>query len=530
MQWKPYHTSLNNHSLINILICLKKNFLLLTLLSLTGCVAVETVPAETPALKTQDKKPTNKPEVKPGKFQWKDHELQKKTENKKAKQKTDIHNLKKRFNIKNRMSLSTTSKEITEKKYRFEVEDVDIHVALREFANKYQLNIFIEQEIEGNISVDFKDISLKKAMTLMLGSHDYFWTWNNDLIHVSRLQTKIFVVDYLRLTRSGQATTNSSVSNATSPHSADDNARNSTSIEQNDHLAFWDELESQLASLVSDNGRLAVNRLSGTVQITDNPARIKEVGAFITSLKSALHRQVEIDARIIEVTLSDNNALGIDWNAINIMGITGSLTSAITNNNNGLALKSNTLSLGYQHDKFSTLITALEEQGSIKVVSQPRIRVLNNQPSLIKVGTDRTFFTQTESRLITAAGSANVTISDEPVTVTEGLVLSVTPQISHDRWIMLDISPVITRIVETTTSRLGSTAPVLDIKQASTLIRARDGEMIILGGLIQDEEVKSVRKVPFFSKLPFIGKFFESHYSSTIKKELIIFLAPRLIL
>ncbi len=505
---------------------------MIILLSLTACVAVETVPAENPPQNTQSKTPLPKTEVKLGRFQWEDHERQTKAANKKTQQKTttNVKKLKKRFSLKNRMSLSTTSKDITEKKYSFEAEDVDIHVALREFANQHQLNIFIEQEIEGDISVDFQEISLKKAMTLMLGGHDYSWAWSNDLIHVSRLQTKTFVVDYLRLTRSGQAATNSSVSKVASSNDTGDISRNSTSIEQNDNLAFWDELESQLASLISDNGRLAINRLSGTIQITDNPARIKEAESFIASLQNALHRQVEIDARIIEVTLRDDNALGIDWNAISIKGITGSLTSAITNGNSGLTLKSNTLSLGYQHDKFSTLITALEEQGSIKVVSQPRIRVLNNQPSLIKVGTDRTFFTQTESRLITAAGSANVTISDEPVTVTEGLVLSVTPQISRDRWIMLDISPVITRIVETTTSRLGSTAPVLDIKQASTLIRARDGEMIILGGLIQDEEIKTKRKVPFFSKLPFIGKLFESNYSSKIKKELIIFLAPRLIL
>ncbi|HFE39468.1 MAG TPA: hypothetical protein ENK06_13820, partial [Gammaproteobacteria bacterium] len=311
---------------------------------------------------------------------------------------------------------------------------------------------------------------------------------------------------------------------------AEDNERNSTSIEKNDSLAFWDELENQISTLISDNGRFVINRLSGTVQITDIPSRIREVDSFIASLQKALHRQVEIDVRIFEVTLRDDNALGIDWSAINIAGIAGSLTSTITGGNNGLGLKSSTLSLGYNNGNFSALISALKEQGSIKVVSQPRIRVMNNQPSLIKVGTDRTFFTQTVSHIASTASANNIILSDTPVTITEGLVLSVTPQISDDRWIMLDISPVMTRVVDTVTSVRGSTAPVLDIKQASTLIRARDGEMIILGGLIQDSASQTGRQVPFFAKLPLFGGLFEGNYATKVKKELVIFLVPRLIL
>ena len=146
------------------------------------------------------------------------------------------------------------------------------------------------------------------------------------------------------------------------------------------------------------------------------------------------------------------------------------------------------------------------------------------------MGSDRTFFTQTVNRTIGTTGVNQVFVTDEPYTITEGLVLSVTPQISKDRWIMLDISPVITRITEIVTSTQGSTAPVLDIKQASTLIRARDGEMVILGGLIQQETTNTDRQVPFFAQLPIVGGLFEGNYSANTKKELIIFLVPRLVL
>jgi len=466
-------------------------------------------------------------------FSWDKRDAEAKDRNFKRKQsqKTDLAALRKSFGVKNRMSLSShpggLPLHLADKKYSFKVEDSSIRIALREFATKYNLNMFVDQDIDGDITVDFKKLSLKKAMTLILGSHNYFWSWNDDLIRVSRLQTKVFVVDYLRLNRTGQSASTSAIANL-SPQTAE-NERNKSSIQQNDNLAFWDELETQLSSLISDQGRFVINRISGTIQITDIPARVIEVDKFLGSLQQALHRQVEIDARIIEVSLSDDQALGIDWNAISIQGITGALSNTVTENQ-GLGLKSSTLALSYNHDNFTALISALEEQGSVKVVSQPRLRVLNNQPSLIKVGTDRTFFTQTVNRSTTITGGNDTLITEQPVTITEGLVLSLTPQISKDRWVMLDISPIITRVVDITTSPQGSTAPVLDVKQASTLIRAKDGEMIILGGLIQEEERKTDRQVPFFSAIPFVGKMFEGTNSTRVKKELIIFLVPRLVI
>jgi len=532
------HRALMRYSSLIALLCV--------LLSLAACVALDSSPTQI-ANNATSEKPSAKKSVqvntaKPNKHKpksaldgtnWNKHQNQTRLQNKKQNgvKKANMSELSKSFGVKNRMSLGTAPGSIplnlASKKYSFSKNDTDIQLSLREFANKYKLDMYVDQDIDGDITVDFRNVSLKKAMALMLGRHDYYWAWKDGLIRVSRLQTKVFIIDYLRLTRTGQATNNSTISRT---NNIEINERSSSSIQQNDNLAFWEELETQLTSLISDQGRFVVNRLSGTIQVTDIPIRIKETESFIASLQQALHRQVEIDARILEVTLRDDQALGIDWNAISIKGITGTLTNAITDNNQGLNLKTSTLSLGYNHDKFSALISALDEQGFVNVVSQPRIRIINNQPALIKVGSDRTFFTQTVNRTIANTGIREVYITDEPYSITEGLVLSVTPQISKDRWIMLDIAPVITRITEIVTSAQGSTAPVLDIKQASTLIRARDGEMIILGGLIQESTSNTDRQVPFFAQLPIVGKLFEGNYSTNSKKELIIFLVPRLVL
>jgi len=536
--WMPHRALLRNSSLI-VLLC--------SIFNLSACITLDSPPGQlsnnaastaSPKKDIEKSKSTksNEQELKSAldDSKWNEIQAQAKLKIKKEKKikKANMAELRKSFGVKNRMSLGAAPGSVpfnlAAKTFSFDIDDTNIQIALREFANKYKLDMFIDQDIDGDITVGFKNLSLKKAMALMLGRHDYYWDWNDGLIRVSRLQTKVFVIDYLRLTRASQGASSSSIVSGTSTKT--ESERSASSIQKNDNLAFWDELDTQLSSLVSDQGRYVVNRISGTVQITDIPIRIKEVDSFLASLQQALHRQVEIDARILEVTLRDDHALGIDWNSISIKGITGSLTNAIAGNNQGLGLKTSTLSLGYNSDNFSALVSALNEQGTVSVVSQPRIRIINNQPAIIKVGTDRTFFTQTVSRFTTVNGQTEIVVSEEPTTVTEGLVLSVTPQISKDRWIMLDIAPVITRVAEIITSPQGSTAPVLDIKQASTLIRAKDGEMVILGGLIQESNTQTDRQVPFFARLPVVGKFFEGNYSTNSKKELIIFLVPRLVL
>jgi len=495
------------------------------MLALTACVSLE----------EQNSKPKPDPMDLPMKTtKWDKHATkQNAPEETSLSPAEKLKQLKENFSINNRMSLvaapGISPLNQIGKKYSYATEETEIADALREFAHLHNLNIAIDQEIEGEVSVNFTNLSLQNAMELLIGPLSYYWEWDNSLIRVSRLQTKSFVIDYLRLVRAGQGSNSSNLSVKSAPGEADPSA---SRIQQSDNIAFWEELENQLSTLLSDQGRLVINRLSGTIQVTDTPSRIREISTYVVSLSSALHRQVEIDARILEITFRDDNAFGIDWNDISIKKITGALTTSITDAaSSGLELKTNTVNLQYKNKNFAALITALEEQGKIRMVSQPRIRTLNNQPALIKVGTDLTFFTQTANRVPNLSGGpAELVITEEPRTVTDGLVLSLTPQISKDRWVMLDVAPVITRVIDTITSSQGSTAPILDIKQASTLIRARDGEMIILGGLIQDEESKSVRKVPWLADIPWIGKAFQSTNKVKIKKELVIFLIPRLVL
>ena len=179
------------------------------------------------------------------------------------------------------------------------------------------------------------------------------------------------------------------------------------------------------------------------------------------------------------------------------------------------------------------MVEALEQQGDVEIVSQPHVRTMNNQTSLIKVGTDRTFFRREQSVDSTSAGSIT-TATDIPQVVTEGVVLSITPQIGEGGWIMMDISPVVTRVssvsvVEGPGGTIQSSAPNLDVAQVSSLVRARSGDTVVLGGLIQTQVSDTKRGLPGLTDIPGVSQLFGGRYTSHIRKELIMVLTPTLV-
>ncbi|MGV6807688.1 MAG: type II secretion system protein GspD, partial [bacterium] len=345
---------------------------------------------------------------------------------------------------------------------------------------------------------------------------------------------------------------------------------------QNDTINFWNEIEEQLEEILekTDNeyegrerpvtttvqtdrdtnitttltrpaqeseGRLVVDRLSGTVQVTTSRARMKNVEEFIQRVTEGIQRQVYIEAKVVEVSLNDDQSLGIDWTQLDFDFIDDSLqlgTNVIISNpaDGGSALPG-TITGSYVRSlsdgvlkNIEAAIVALEEQGQVKVVSQPRIRTMNNQSAIVRVGTERTFFTTTTTITPVAGGIPLQTTTNTPSTITEGLVLTVTPQISGGGDITMDVNPVLTRLAGIDTSPDGfSNAPRLDIKQSSALVKMHDGETIVVGGLIQETTSATDRKVPLLGRVPGLGKFFSASYDRDVRKELVVFLTPHII-
>ncbi len=414
--------------------------------------------------------------------------------------------------------------------YSFRAHELPLIDALALFARSNKLNIVTGPDITGTTTVDFHDLPLQQAMSALLEAHGYYWEHHDNLIQIRRFKTARLNIDYIRLIRGGTGQNRAQMSSGSSSGAGSQESGQIT-VNQADEIKFWEELETQIKTLMSEKGRLVINRLSGTIQVTDWYQRVDEITHFVESVHQSLHRQVQIEARIYEVNLNDNYSLGIDWTRVDFLGdsigLIGASSSIIATPVGGFVAKAATANIGFNDSSFDGVITALQEQGDLRVISQPRVVTLNNQPALIKVATDQPFFTSTISQ--GTAGSPNI-VTEQARSVTVGLVLSVTPQISEDGWIMLDVTPIISRLREITTSPLETaTAPVLDIKQSSGLVRLKDGEMIIIGGLIQEETSETQRKVPILGDIPLLGRLFTGTYTVKTKSELVIFISPKIV-
>ena len=412
--------------------------------------------------------------------------------------------------------------------YSFRARGMSLVDALALFGEANQLNIVPGPDIEGEITVNFHELPLDQAMSTLLDAHGYYWVRDQKVINVRRLETRGFNLDYIRLIRGGTGQNKAQITSGTGVGGARQDTGEIT-VNQQVEIKFWEELQQQISSLLSDEGRMVMNHLSGTIQITDRHQRVKDIAKFLAKIRRSLYRQVEIEARIYEVNLNDNYSLGIDWTKVNLSGAAGSIafSNIITAPFGGFIAKPATAKVSFSDGDFNGVLEALREQGELRVVSQPRVLTLNNQPALIKVATDQSFFTQTVVQ--GTAGTGNI-VTEQARSVTVGLVLSVTPQISDDGWIMLDVTPIISRLREIRESpQKTATAPVIDVKQSSGLVRLRDGEMVMIGGLIQDEVSETERKVPLLGDIPWVGRLFKGTYSVKSKNELVIFLSPKIV-
>jgi len=389
--------------------------------------------------------------------------------------------------------------------YSFKAKDLPLRDALGLLAKAHGLNILADPDVTGTVTVNFQDVPLSQAFDILLSSMGYAWEDDRGIIRVHSSITRTFEVDYIR-----------------SPGGS------GTGVGGNESGTFWQELEAQMKSLLSPQGRLTVNRLSGAIMVTDLPAKVNDLARFIELMRSGMYRQIDIEVRIVEVTLRDQFALGLDWSRLRSNPLAGSVAfnTRITSPQ-AVSPAPSTLTVRFNGDKYLALIEALREQGDVRMVSQPRIRILNNHTARVKVGTDETFFVRTTNRTIQSGGGVLDTVNEQPRSVNLGVSLTVTPQISADGWAMLNIAPTVTRLVGTAASPSGeSNAPILDISEASTLVRVRSGELVLLGGLIQEESSDTNRRVPGLGDVPLLGNAFKSTYQAGKRKELVIFLAP----
>ena len=202
--------------------------------------------------------------------------------------------------------------------YSFTAKGLPVVDALALFAKLNQLNIVPDPEVSGTVTVDFRGLTLDKAMEAILESLGAYAEEDGGLIRVRGMETKIFTVDYLRLKRSGKTSfeTDLSSGNNTSATGGGggSGSNGKVTIDSSDEVDVWKDMESQLKTLISPQGKIAVNSLAGTILVTDRKKNLDNVASYVTILTTRLNRQVDLDVRVLDVTFTDDRLFSINWN------------------------------------------------------------------------------------------------------------------------------------------------------------------------------------------------------------------------
>ena len=422
-------------------------------------------------------------------------------------------------------------RELEERLLSFSVKGVDIKEILQGLSQASELNIVSDPDVSGTVTVDLKDVTLAQALEIILTPLGLEFRREQNVIRVAKpqLETRIFTIDYVNIKRGGRSTmdvTTSAAQTGVGGIGGGGITGGGASVQsEQEEIAFFKDLEESLNKLLSPKGTIAVNKQSGTVAVTDFPAHLRQVAAFLEKVTDTIMRQVVINAQVMDVTLTDSFSFGIDWTAVvEVLGENLTFTQALSP---GAAA----LQIAVSGSDFSAVVDAISTQGEVNVLSNPKVAALNNQKAIIRVARDDVFF-RNQVRTLEQGGQTIERITETiPQVVNIGVTLDVTPQISSDGTVMMHIHPIITdKLGDAVDPVTGQTAPIISIREADTLVRVEDGQTIIIGGLMEEREDDQVVKVPLLGDIPLLGGLFRRTEKTKRKSELVILLSPTVLM
>ncbi|SCZ64976.1 pilus (MSHA type) biogenesis protein MshL [Thiohalomonas denitrificans] len=418
-------------------------------------------------------------------------------------------------------------------------------------------NIVVHPEVSGQIDLDLKNVTVPQVMAIVKDAYGYDFERRGSVFQVypNTVQSRIFYVNYPDLVRtgySGMETTSTSVADINGRTDDTRNERqNSRSARQGSGSSvgsasdsnFWERIRADVESIVGreEGRRVSVNPIAGLILVRAKPDELRDVGRFLDASAVAVKRQVVLEARILEVTLSDGYRAGINWmdvansdGELAVFGPGGNLTGSVNTQGDSSVSVTDDLTLGLFGNDFTALIDALKTQGDVQVLSNPRVSTVNNQKAIIKVGSDEFFVTDVESDTI--AGTATTTNTSVELTpFFSGVSLDVTPQISAEGQVILHIHPTVSQVAEQTkqiTTSAGSlTLPLAasTVRESDTMIRAENGQIVVIGGLMQNRLNTSENRIPLLGDIPLLGGLFRFASESREKTELVILLKPTVV-
>lgn len=429
------------------------------------------------------------------------------------------------------------------------------------------LNLVMDAGVDPELPVTLvlKNVSAEEALNIVSSSADYFYSIKGNVLTVKALETKMFEFGQPSVIQDYSVNVGGDIlggSSGTTGGTSGIKGNVSQSVQSDkDATKLWDSIEKTIGSLVgatvststsassapavqaasakAGQPNINVNRMTGTIVVTAAKKDLEKVEDYLTRLKKILGRQVIIEARVVEVQLSDGLKYGIDWTSINALNVAGTTSVGTSNFTNVLDKSLPSFNIGVTRNNFNAVLTALNQQGNIKTLSNPRVNIMNGQTALLSVGRNTNFISKVETT--TTPGSsgtaATTTFSVTTQNVLSGVMIGMAPIVNENGEISMAITPIISDLVKLEDRTVGTVGqntiqislPTVDLRELNTTVKIKDGEMVIIGGLIQNRDRTQDNQVPFLGRIPILGYLFKSREMVKEKTELVIMLKPTVV-
>lgn len=450
-------------------------------------------------------------------------------------------------------------------------------------------NVVVHPEVSGTISLDLKDVSVDEVLRVARDIHGYEYKKAGNIytVYPNELRTQVFKIDYLDVQRVGVSDTHVSLGQAQSSSgnnrggnrsSGGGGSLNDTAnlfgmldseggstggseltpgsrIQTLNRTDFWPSLRTTISAMIggeNEDRMVMVSPQSGMIVVKALPHELSAVRDFLERSELSIKRQVILEAKILEVRLSEGFEAGINWNAISGQLAHDYNEGRITNRNDEITLQrdfsgssmqqlitdgvletsENLFSSVLRVGDISQLLNLLETQGNVQVLSSPRVSTVNNQKALIRVGSDEYFITGISSNTTSNVTSVTSTPNIELSSFFSGIALDVTPQISEMGDVILHIHPVVSDVQDQlkvfTIGDEEFALPLAQrgVRESDSIVRAQSGQVVVLGGLMQETTDNRDGKRPILGDIPFLNSLFKTKSRSRSKTELVILLRP----